>query len=160
MSNRIQKEKSVPLSSPYVFGALFGAPKLQIPFWTSKIDKKLHEVWLHTMWILHVGAPNRAPNYNFWKLHNLIFDWNKKSISYLKWLGFKFVSSFHVWKYALFDAFERSRELQIPCALAFLKIFLLGHFKFDSFEFYWSYWVDFWFHMIPSFSSFRFLSGN
>ena len=119
MSNRIQKEKSVPLSSPYVFGA----PKLQIPFWTSKIDKKLHRVWLHTMWILDFGAPNRAPNYNFWKLHNLIFDWNKKSISYLKWLGFKLVSSFHVWKYAIFDAFERSRELQIPCSLAFLKFF-------------------------------------
>ena len=107
----------------YVFKALFGAPELQIPFWTSKIDKKLHEVLLHTMWILDFGAPNRAPNYNFWKLHNLIFHWNKKSHSYLTWLGFKLVSSFHVWKYAIFDDFERSRGLEIPCALAFFKFF-------------------------------------
>ena len=56
-----------------------------------------------------------------------------------------------------FRAIPRAPNSMCPSVF---EIFLLGHFKFDSFEFYWSYWVDFWFHMILSFPSFRFLSGN
>ena len=83
------------------------------------------------MQIIHLEAPNGAPNYNFWKIHYLSFYWNKKWNSYLAWLCFKLQSNFHVSKCGIFDAFEQFSEPQISYALAFFQIFCEGTSKLN-----------------------------
>ena len=52
-----------------------------------------------------------------------------------------------------------SRALNSICPQVFWK-FLLGHFKFDFFDFCSSHWLNFWFHKILSFSFCKFFSND